>query len=74
MIDPDLRIAGGINKMKLFNNKKEIDKELEKVPFLLKRGGYVPFIDHSVPPLISWENFVYYRNALNKMVDNIIKN
>jgi len=71
---PDLRIAGGINKMKLFDNKNEIDKELEKVPFLLKRGGYVPFVDHSVPPLISWKNFVYYRNTLNKMVDSIIKN
>jgi len=70
---PDLRIAGGINKMKLFDNKNEIDKELEKVPFLLKRGGYVPFVDHSVPPLISWKNFVYYRNTLNKMVDSIIK-
>jgi uroporphyrinogen decarboxylase len=59
--------------MKLFGDKKEIDKELEKVPFLLKRGGYIPFIDHSVPPLVSWGNFVYYRNTLNKMVDNIVK-
>lgn len=68
---PELRIAGGINKMKLFDTKDEIDKELEKIPFMLKQGGYIPFIDHSVPPLISWDNFVYYRHRLNDM---IIKN
>ncbi len=65
---PELKIAGGINKMKLFGDKGEIDKELEKVPHMLKKGGYVPFVDHSVPPLISWDNFVYYREKLNDII------
>jgi uroporphyrinogen decarboxylase len=65
---PELKIAGGINKMKLFNTKDEIVKELEKIPFMLKQGGYIPFLDHSVPPLISWDNFVYYRQKLNDMI------
>lgn len=65
---PELKIAGGINKMKLFGDKDEIDKELEKVPHMLKKGGYVPFVDHSVPPLVSWDNFVYYREKLNDII------
>ncbi|MEE8324432.1 MAG: uroporphyrinogen decarboxylase family protein [Candidatus Humimicrobiaceae bacterium] len=65
---PGLQIAGGINKMKLFGDKKEIDNELEKVPHMLKKGGYIPFVDHSVPPLISWDNFVYYREKLNDII------
>jgi uroporphyrinogen decarboxylase len=65
---PELKIAGGINKMKLFGDKDEIDKELEKVPHMLKMGGYVPFVDHSVPPLVSWDNFVYYREKLNDII------
>jgi len=65
---PELKIAGGINKMKLFGDKDEIDKELEKVPHMLKMGGYVPFMDHSVPPLVSWDNFVYYREKLNDII------
>jgi hypothetical protein len=65
---PELKIAGGINKMKLFGDKNEIDKELEKIPYMLKKGGYVPFIDHSVPPLISWDNFIYYREKLNDII------
>ncbi len=65
---PGLQIAGGINKMKLFGDKHEIDNELEKVPHMLKKGGYIPFVDHSVPPLISWDNFVYYREKLNDII------
>lgn len=70
---PDLKIAGGINKMKLFGEKSEIDKELEKIPFMLKEGGYIPFLDHSVPPLVSWDNFIYYREKLNNMIEKNIK-
>ena len=65
---PELKIAGGINKMKLFGDKDEIDKELKKIPYMLKKGGYVPFVDHSVPPLVSWDNFIYYREKLNGII------
>ncbi|MBA7528887.1 hypothetical protein ES705_21079 [subsurface metagenome] len=70
---PTLQIMGGIDKTKL-KSKELIDKELEeKVPFVLKRGGYIPSLDHVVPPDISWELFVYYRNKLNQMIRNNIK-
>ena len=65
---PELKIAGGVNKMKLFGDKAEIDKELEKIPYLLKKGGFIPFVDHSVPPLVPWESFVHYRQTLNDMI------
>ena len=70
---PTLQIMGGIDKTKL-KSKELIDKELEeKVPFLLKRGGYIPSLDHVAPPDISWDLFVYYRNKLNQMIQNNIK-
>jgi len=70
---PTLQIMSGIDKTKL-KSKKLIDKELEeKVPFVLKRGGYIPSLDHLVPPDISWELFVYYRNKLNQMIQKNIK-
>ena len=68
---PRLAIIGGIDKTKIAKGKNEIDRELEiKVPFMLKRGGYVPVMDHGVPPDISWENYVYYRTRLKEMIDN----
>jgi len=61
----NLQIMGGIDKRMLARGKKEIDEELEgKIPFMLKRGGYIPHVDHHVPPDVSLENFVYYRNRL----------
>lgn len=66
---PDLRIWGGINKNEISKSKKHIDKELEKISWLIKQGGYIPFCDHSIPPNVSWENWTYYRNKLNNIID-----
>lgn len=58
---PDLVIVGGINKLCLFEDKAAIDAELNRVlPAMAKRGGYIPTLDHWVPPEISLDNFRYY--------------
>ncbi len=67
---PDLQIMGGIDKRVLISGKKEIDEELEtKIPFMLKKGGYIPHVDHHIPPDVPLENFIYYRNQLEEMID-----
>jgi uroporphyrinogen decarboxylase len=67
---PNLGIQGGINKLALIEGKEAIDKELEnKVPVVLS-NGYVPHVDHAVPPEVSWDNFCYYRNRLDEMLDD----
>ena len=67
---PQLRMIGGIDKNILYKGREHIDMELQKVPALIKQGGYIPYIDHLVPPNSSWENFKYYRNKLNNIIDN----
>lgn len=67
---PSLQILGGIDKTQLALGKAEIDAELEaKLPFMLQHGGYIPFVDHVVPPDIPWENFVYYRRRVAEMAE-----
>ncbi len=67
---PRLQILGGIDKRVLAWGKEAIERELEaKVPWMLARGGYVPHIDHFVPPEASFENFRYYRQRLAQMID-----
>jgi hypothetical protein len=66
---PDISILGGIDK-KAIVDKKSIDEELKKVERMLKIGGYIPYIDHTVPPNISWDNFKYYREKLNNIIEN----
>jgi len=56
-----LALAGGIDKRELAKGRAEIDAELERrIPPLLESGGYLPHVDHTVPPDVSLDNFRYY--------------
>jgi hypothetical protein len=63
---PRLQILGGIDKTQLALDKAAIDQELKArvTTEMLRHGGYVPHVDHQVPPDVSWENFKYYRQRL----------
>lgn len=68
---PELRIWGGFDKNTLYKGKKEIDDELQKMDWLISRGGFIPFADHCIPPNASWESFKYYRENLNRIIDSV---
>jgi uroporphyrinogen decarboxylase len=71
---PNLIMQGGIDKKALATGKHAIDLELDrKVPVALS-GGYIPHVDHAVPPDVSWENFCYYRRKLDAMLDEYESN
>ena len=63
----DLRLYGGVDKMRIALGKKEIDKHLAELYPLIEEGGFIPTVDHTVSPEISLEDFYYYierKNAL----------
>ena len=35
---------------------------------LIAEGGFVPTVDHTVPPDVSWENFSYYMASKAKLL------
>jgi hypothetical protein len=55
-----LRLWGGVDKRELTRDKQAIDDHLRTLAPLVEQGGYIPTIDHTVPPDISLENFLYY--------------
>jgi hypothetical protein len=65
----DLRLSGGVDKMALLKGKDAIDRHLSALVPLVEEGGFIPTIDHTVPPDISLDNFCYYmkrkRDLLN---------
>ena len=64
----NLIIAGGIDKRVLSRGKKDIEKEvMSKVPYLLSTSGYFPCIDHSVPPDVPFDNYLYYLELIRKL-------
>lgn len=63
----NLRIWGGVDKRALIHGKATIDAELRRVLPLMREGGYVPHTDHSCPPDISYPNYCYYLEQLEKV-------
>ena len=56
----ELLIMGGVNKFALIEGKASIDRELDRLTEMLQQGGFIPAIDHHVPPEVSLLNYKYY--------------
>ena len=64
----DLRLIGGIDLDTLRRDKEAVRREVEeKVPPLVAEGGYVPLADGRVRADVPYENYVYYRELLQKV-------
>jgi len=63
-----LRLRGGIAKAPLVAGGAAIDRELERVRPLLEQGGYIPHLDHLVPPDIPLAHYMYYLEKKRKMI------
>jgi uroporphyrinogen decarboxylase len=64
---PQLQIVGGIDKRCLAAGREQIDQELEYKLGILGQGGYIPTVDHTVPPDVPWEHYVYYRQRVEAL-------
>lgn len=62
-----LRIWGGVDKRVLARAPAAIDAELARLQPLIADGGYIPHIDHTCPPDISFENYCYHLKRLAKV-------
>lgn len=67
----DLRFTGGIDKREIAKGRREIDNEIRRVKRIVKEGGYIPGIDHSVSADISFDNYRYYIEKLIEIAINI---
>jgi hypothetical protein len=64
----DVRLQGGIDKRAVAAGRKAIDRELARIAPLLDEGGFVPHLDHLVPPDISFSDYMYYREQKKKLI------
>lgn len=66
---PKLQMLGGVDKKILIKGgRKSIDDELGMISSLLKAGGFIPHIDHSIPMDADWYLFKEYREKLNNLL------
>jgi uroporphyrinogen decarboxylase len=59
----DLRLWGGVDKRVLTQGPRAIRAHLREFVPLIEEGGFIPTVDHTVPPDVPWDNFRYYRDA-----------
>lgn len=58
-----LRLWGGVDKRVLPLGPEAIKAHLRELIPLIEEGGFIPTVDHTVPPDVSWDNFRYYMDA-----------
>lgn len=63
----DLLMLGGIDKRALIAGPEAIRRELLSKRAVIEGGGYIPRLDHTISPDISWPNYRYYVNLLKSM-------
>ncbi len=70
---PDLKLMGGFDKKILFkdSSKKDIDYKLKTIKSVIKKGKYIPHVDHAVSEDVTWENFKHYRLRLNDIIEKL---
>jgi hypothetical protein len=52
--------VGGVDKKVFAYDNAAVDKEIERLIPLVELGGYLPCLDHRIPPDAKWENVRYY--------------
>lgn len=63
-----LLLWGGVDKRELTKDRGAIDEHLRALAPLVEEGGYIPTVDHTVPPDVPLENFLYYMERKQAML------
>jgi uroporphyrinogen decarboxylase len=64
----DLRLWGAVDKRCIAAGPAVIDEHLRTMIPLIEEGGFIPTVDHTVPPDISLENFTYSMKQKQKLL------
>jgi uroporphyrinogen decarboxylase len=64
----DLALVGGIDKRELAKGRTEIEAEVYRLRPLMEDGGFVPTVDHAVPPDVPYDNWLYYLEVKRKLL------
>ena len=66
---PQLRLWGGVDKRVLPRGRQAIKEHLREFVPLIEQGGFIPTIDHTVPPDVSWDNFRHYMDLKQDLLE-----
>jgi uroporphyrinogen-III decarboxylase len=65
-LNPQFRFVGHFNKLVMHLGEEAIRAEFERLLPLMKRGGFIPSVDHQTPPGVSLEQYRVYVRLLKE--------
>ncbi len=63
-----LRLWGGVDKRILSRGRDAVRRHLKEFIPLIEEGGFIPTVDHTVPPDVSWDDFRSYMDLKNALL------
>ncbi len=63
---PDFCLVGHFDKLTMNQGEQVMRKEFERIMPLMKRGGFIPSVDHQTPPGVSLEQYRSYLRLLTE--------
>ena len=70
---PKLLMMGAYDKMVMSKGEEAIRAEFERLLPVIKKGGFIPSVDHQTPPEVSLDNYKIYLKLLNEYVEKGVK-
>jgi len=65
----DVVMIGGVDKREIAKGRRAIDREIDRsIRPIVDEGGFIPTIDHSIPPDVSLDNFRYYLERKRRLL------
>jgi hypothetical protein len=64
----ELRFRGGLNKYALVEGGRAIDAEFERIRPLFEEGGFIPHLDHLVPPDVPYDHYCDYLDKKRRFI------
>jgi uroporphyrinogen decarboxylase len=61
-------MMGGVDKREIARGPAATEAELARLAPVVESGGYIPTIDHSIPPDVSYADFQYYLEAKRRIL------
>lgn len=68
---PDLRMVGHFDKMTMTRGEAAMRAEFERLVPLMKRGGFIPSVDHQTPPGVSLPQYQVFLRLLREYTDRV---
>lgn len=70
---PEFCWIGGFDKMCLLEGKEAIDVEIQRILPLLRKGRYLPGVDHQTPPGVALDDYRYYVQQMKRIAPQACK-